>query len=334
MAEMKVSVVMPAYNAAQYIEQSVKALLKQTLCDFEIIVVDDCSTDASWTILKALSSQDKRLRVFRLQENSGSAKYPRDYAVSQALSPWICWIDSDDIVPDDYLERLCIRQQETQADIVCSTMQAFSTVAPCLYLLPRADFDMKQVVSGDKAVMWTVGVKWAINLNGCLVRKSIWESSIHYLNRDVLHMNADDYAGRDMLLQAERVAFSPVRYHYRCHEESITKAISSKLFEPLITDEMTVQLFEKRFGKDSAEVKEAWHQYFCHWVSMSRIYVVKKANFTDDNYRRAYSLLRSHHGSFPLVKVMRDERLPAVAKTLLAVPLSVALWLVKLINKA
>ena len=333
MAEMKVSVVMPAYNAAQYIEQSVKALLKQTLRDFEIIVVDDCSTDTTWTILKAISSKEKRLRAFRLQENSGSAKYPRDYAVSQALSPWICWIDSDDIVPDDYLERLCGRQQETKADIVCSTMQAFSADAPCRYLLPREDFDISQVVEGEKAVMWTVGVKWTINLNGCMVRKTIWENSTHFLNKHVLHMNADDYAGRDMLLQARRVAFSPVRYHYRCHQESITKAISSKLFEPLITDEMTVQLFEKRFGKESAEVKEAWHQYFSHWVSMSRIYVVKKTNFTDDNYQRAYSLLRRHHGLFPLVEVMRDEQLPVVAKVLFAMPLSVALWLVKLINR-
>ena len=332
MAEMKVSVVMPAYNAAQYIEQSVKALLKQTLRDFEIIVVDDCSTDATWTILKTLSSEDKRLRVFRLQENSGSAKYPRDYAVSQALSPWICWIDSDDIVPDDYLERLCTRQQETQADLVCSTMQAFSADDPCRYLLPREDFDYSQVVRGDRAVMWTVGVKWTINLNGCLVRKSIWESSTHYLNRDVLHMNADDYAGRDMLLQAKRVAFSPVRYRYRCHQESITKAISSKLFEPLITDEMTVRLFEKIFGKDSVEVKEAWRQYFLHWVSMLRVYVVKKANFSNDHYQRAYGLLRRHHGSFPLVKAMRDEQLPLSAKALIAMPLWMALCVVKFIN--
>ena len=69
---MKVSVLMPAYNASLYIKEAIESVLSQTFTDFELIIVDDCSTDDTWNVIK--SFKDKRIRAYRNKKNLGRGK--------------------------------------------------------------------------------------------------------------------------------------------------------------------------------------------------------------------------------------------------------------------
>lgn len=176
MSKPLISVVMPAYNAAEYIKESVSSIMNQSLSDIEIIVVDDCSTDDTWNIVSELADTDNRIKTSRLDKNSGSAKYPREVAVDMAAADWICWIDADDIVPADYLEKLYSRQQKTNADIVCSQMIAFQNdINNVQYALPGLSLHNNgdRIISGREAIMKTIG-KWQLNANGFLVKKRLW----------------------------------------------------------------------------------------------------------------------------------------------------------------
>ncbi len=328
-----VSIIMPVFNAEMYIEESVQCILSQTLQAIELVIVDDCSQDNTWSIIQEISKNDERCRCFQLERNSGSAKYPRDFAVKISVGSFVCWIDADDKVPSNYIEQLIKRQDETQADIVCSKMLAFESNGNIAYTLPRDHFNYGQILDGKKAVMLTIGKEWQISVNGFLAKREIWTSTEHFLDRSVVQMNADDYASREMLLASERVAFSDVEYHYRLHQQSITKAISHKLFEPLITDRMVIGLLKRYFDTESTEVAEAWSQYFFHWISMMRIFVLNKHKFKEHSHDIAKGLLKEHKRIFPILRILKDKKVPFAQRILLLLPHGITELIVKKINK-
>ena len=99
----EVSVIMPVYNGAQFLEEAVTSILVQTFRDFEFIVVDDGSTDQTPEVLGRLASRDKRLRVI-VQPNAGIVM-ALNRAIDEASGTWIARMDSDDVSLPDRLKR-------------------------------------------------------------------------------------------------------------------------------------------------------------------------------------------------------------------------------------
>lgn len=97
------SVIIPAYNCEKYLEETVRSVLGQTWEQFEIILVDDCSTDRTFVIAKELEGLDARIRVYQNPVNSGVSK-TRNFGVSVAKGKWIAFLDSDDLWEPQKLE--------------------------------------------------------------------------------------------------------------------------------------------------------------------------------------------------------------------------------------
>lgn len=95
----KVSVVMPLYNAEAYVKKTIDSILQQTYSDFEIIVVNDASTDRSAEIVKEMSENDSRIRLYSNEQNKGIA-YTRNRAIELSQGKFIAIMDDDDIAPD------------------------------------------------------------------------------------------------------------------------------------------------------------------------------------------------------------------------------------------
>ena len=93
---------MPSYNTAQYIQDSIKSVLAQTHNEWELLIVDDCSTDNSVEIIKSVN--DPRIVLLENEYNSGAA-LSRNYALREAKGKWIAFLDSDDIWAPEKLER-------------------------------------------------------------------------------------------------------------------------------------------------------------------------------------------------------------------------------------
>ncbi|MBR3933198.1 MAG: glycosyltransferase family 2 protein [Clostridia bacterium] len=90
-----VSIIMPSYNTAKYISQSIESVLNQTYTNWELIIVDDCSTDNTDEIIKTYLG-DNRIIYLKNEKNSGAA-VSRNYALREAKGKWIAFLDSDDI---------------------------------------------------------------------------------------------------------------------------------------------------------------------------------------------------------------------------------------------
>lgn len=105
-----VSIIMPSYNTADYIQASIDAVLTQTYPHWELIIVDDCSTDNTDEVVASYG--DKRIRYFKNEKNSGAA-VSRNRALREAKGRWIAFLDSDDTWHPEKLERQIAFMHET-----------------------------------------------------------------------------------------------------------------------------------------------------------------------------------------------------------------------------
>lgn len=131
---MLVSIVTPLYNASNWLEKTVESVLSQTLTDWEMLIVDDCSTDNSFELACRLSKKDERIKVFQLEKNAGAA-VARNKAISEAKGRYIAFLDSDDLwVPQKLEKQLAFMKENNIAfsyspyDKIDEKGQVFDTV--------------------------------------------------------------------------------------------------------------------------------------------------------------------------------------------------------------
>lgn len=121
-SHIKISVILPVYNAEKYIQKCIDAILKQDIKEIEIIAVNDCSADKSLCILKQYNKQYAALKIINHKTNIGTGA-ARNKAIKEAAGKYITFIDSDDWIGNKYLETLYIEAIKTNADIVFSNMK-------------------------------------------------------------------------------------------------------------------------------------------------------------------------------------------------------------------
>lgn len=109
-----ISVIIPAYNAQNTIAESIDSVLSQSFDDFELIVIDDCSSDKTKVIIHSYT--DNRIRYIQNEKNLGVAE-TRNRGVEQANGEWIAFLDADDVWKPDKLSRQLAFAEETNAEI-------------------------------------------------------------------------------------------------------------------------------------------------------------------------------------------------------------------------
>ena len=114
-----VSIIVPVYNVSNYIEQCLNSLTNQTLKEIEIIVVDDCGTDDSIDKAEKLAKKDKRIKIVHNKTNQGLAE-SRNIGLKYVKTDYVSFLDSDDWVDDDFIEKLYKACQKENADIAVS----------------------------------------------------------------------------------------------------------------------------------------------------------------------------------------------------------------------
>ncbi|MBR0288067.1 MAG: glycosyltransferase family 2 protein [Selenomonadaceae bacterium] len=117
-----VSVIIPMYNSAKFIPQTLESLLYQTMKDFEVVVVDDYSTDNSVEVVEGFKmrfdSLGVKLHVIKLPKNTGKPGLPRNVGIQFARGKYISFLDSDDLYTKTALEELSTLAEKYQADVV------------------------------------------------------------------------------------------------------------------------------------------------------------------------------------------------------------------------
>ena len=114
-----ISVIIPLYNAEKYISQCLGSILSQTFQDFEVIVVDDCSTDNSVAIVESMYPKfNGKLHLVKRSKNSGGAAIPRNIGMRVSRGKYLAFIDNDDLYTNNAFKDMYEAAEETQADVI------------------------------------------------------------------------------------------------------------------------------------------------------------------------------------------------------------------------
>ena len=112
----KISIILPVYNSAKYLEKCLNSVINQTYGDFELIVVNDGSTDSSQQIIDEFTTKDDRIKSFIIKNHGQS--YARNYALKYVTGNFITFIDSDDYYSKDFLKIMIKNITKYRADVV------------------------------------------------------------------------------------------------------------------------------------------------------------------------------------------------------------------------
>ena len=115
-----VSVVIPCFNAASYVGSALRSVLAQTYRPIEVLIVDDCSTDETRSVVAELAAGEANVRLISLPDNSGTPARPRNIGAQQAQGEWIAFLDADDLWHPQKLE-LQIALLRKSGLAMCST---------------------------------------------------------------------------------------------------------------------------------------------------------------------------------------------------------------------
>ncbi len=150
----RVSIVVPVYNAERYLNRCIGSILAQTFADFELLLIDDGSTDRSGQVCDEYAQKDSRIRVFHTPNKGVSAA--RNLGIGEASANWITFIDSDDWVEcgfiDSLMERLPTKGIVIQRMVCDTNNPSGSTKASSLYFSQYKDAIIKKEQIPDSIV--------------------------------------------------------------------------------------------------------------------------------------------------------------------------------------
>ena len=226
---MKVSIVIPVYNAELYLEQCVRSLMMQTHQNIEYLFVDDASSDNSIHLLKSLidqySSRKDQCVIFENKENKGVA-FCRRIGMKNATGDFIIQVDSDDYVALDFIEKMLKKALETQSDVViCNFSKVYKNkikVNSSFQELERSGLIKNLLIGTAHNALWNK-----------LVRRSIIVDENLYPD-DSFRLLEDKSITFRIIYFANKVAFiNESLYFYRKRENSLTD-INQRVLMPML----------------------------------------------------------------------------------------------------
>lgn len=286
-----VTFIIPAYNVQDYLTEAVESVLRQSVTGWNMIIVDDGSTDRTLEIAREFSSKDERISVLVMESPSGSAYQPRKKAIEASLTEMVAPLDADDFIDPDYLDRLLSQKEKLKVQAIYPTMVTIGKESE-----PHMDPSFCGVkFKGKECVAYTLD-GWRTNFNGGIIDKDLYLQTYRHYDSSVSYSCADELLTRQMLMLMESVAFSTVKYHYRANPDSITRRKSAKLFDYMINNRKLLEMMSQAFGKDTEEYILAARQNFHGVVDAIRMlrvggYDVGARSYADDQLQQCYALI-------------------------------------------
>lgn len=174
-----ISIIMAAYNAENTIEEAIYSVLNQTYRNFELLVIDDCSTDRTKELVQHMAALDSRVKLIFNSINSG-VSITRKHGLDKANGDWIAILDSDDKWDTQKLEKQIALQKRTKADLLFTGSGFMNAQGKPIdwYLSAPSEVGYSQLLKQN-----------VISNSSALVRKDLYEK--YYVMNDEIH---EDFA--------------------------------------------------------------------------------------------------------------------------------------------
>jgi len=288
MASLDVTIIVPIYNASDFLKDCLDSILGQTYKKWTCLLINDGSTDGSQKIIDYYCVKDKRFSGY-IKKNEKSAALARRYGIERAKSEWILQVDADDAIAPNYLEALVDRQLETGADCVAGRRIGCSEgLFGELWCLPRRDFDMSMVISGRDYCLATLG-GWNLGSGA-----GIWRKSLLLSVSPGPYMNSDEYEDRVLSLLMKKKAFADVNYYFR-HNVGTSDSISVRMFDRTLVDMQLERFVYDNFPERMDKIIAlAWQRLF-NLIYLTADFRIHKNKFTKKEQVNVTEILKKSY---------------------------------------
>lgn len=294
----KVTILVAVYNAAPYLRQCLDSLQSQTLADFQVVCVDDASTDGSWDILRHYHDLDARFDILRLDANHGQA-HARNRGLEMARGQYIGFLDSDDWMDSRCLERAVeVFDRHAATDcVLLHTLYYYSAQRQEEYPMPPFE-----AMTGHEA--FVKSLTWQIH-GVYMVRADIHR---RYPYDESAHAFSDDNTTRLHYLASREVRPCGGTYYYRQHSDSVSHQFGLRRFDYLVANaSMKQHLLSMGASDDEIDIYE--NHRWLNLIGMYMLYYRHRAELSPADAAEALHRLRTAWASIEPRRLTARNRL-------------------------
>lgn len=240
----KISLIVPIYNVDKYIERCIESVLKQTLEDFELILIDDGSTDKSSEICNKYKEKDRRVRV--KYKTNGGVSSARNEGIDMAIGEYIGFLDPDDYLDIDALDYLYNIAQQYQSDIACYRMKIYinETLQSDMY-----EYEEIHVYTGEEIIKeYTLSGKFLYSSCNKIYSKKLFLNKSNRFSNDIRYAE-DALFNYLVLCDAEKLVFSnQKKYNYCINSEGVVSNVTEKRLDIFKSQKRIYHLLDKKYN--------------------------------------------------------------------------------------
>ena len=275
-----ISLVIPVYNTAKYLDKCIQSAVVQQYSNLEIVIVNNGSTDNSQEIIDKYASIDNRIKAYTIQ-HVPTVKESKDNCYRRASGDWVITLDSDDAISLDYVDTMWNAHVRTGADMVIAQRQSVDEDGNGYDLLPLETFDFSISYTAKEALQRTI-VKWEMSVNGALVtKKNLYNIMLH---NPACKIYTDEYDSRILLRHAEQVSFCRARYFYTFNPNSVGKKDNWNRHRYRLKTRLgLLDVCSKEFGIKSSEYQNVVTQAVGISLLAIKHYLSNKTAYTLEN---------------------------------------------------
>ena len=277
-----ISVLLPAYNVGEYIGICLDSILQQTYSNYEVIIVNDGSTDDTLAICQAYAQRDSRIHLFS-QENAGVSS-ARNHCLSQAKGEFVAFIDPDDYVKKDYLQTLLNMQHKTSADIIACDYNTQN--GPENQDSERHRFSNKLLNNDEALRAINCFDSFKVYMWAKLIRRTLF-NGLSFPSVDIAE---DQYVCCELLSKAKGVYYQPTAlYTYRMRSGSICQNVGRHTKTPIYA----VQEQTKYIQAHHPEITSYAYAYlFFSGITYYNNYIINNESITKEEERFINSIVQ------------------------------------------
>ena len=213
----KVSVIIPCYNCSGLIHDTLKSLASQTNRDFEVICVNDGSSDDTLSVLKQWKKREE-LDIHIIDKKNGGVSSARNAGIKAAKGDYILFLDSDDLYRPEYIERLYTAIEQSDADVAyCRLSRKYNIMTEQLQAVPNVVQDQSEAMSNLLYRMPEFGFYCY------LYKKDILETENLLFDINTHHFEDREFNWKYLCHCETAVLVDAPLYYYRINEQSVTQ---------------------------------------------------------------------------------------------------------------
>lgn len=266
-----ISVVLPVYNGEKYLKESIESIIAQTYENWELIIMDDCSTDSSADISKKYAAKDSRIHYFC---NDTNLKLPGNLnrGFSLARGRYLTWTSDDNRYKENaFQEMIDVLTQDSDIQFVFASCRVINDKGEPIEYISVSDNSLKRIVGTN-------------SIGACFMyTRQVYETIGDY-DSDLIYVEDFDYWQR-ICSCFKAKGISDILYEYRWHEGALTSTMKKETFYKNL--EKTIKKNRRGFGKMDLE------QYYYYYTGLNRC----RQNLTEYNnpYKTHYLLYSIIH---------------------------------------